>query len=37
MLLYSHYFEGRMDYAFLYKKNLAKKCKFVNILIPKLI
>lgn len=37
MLLYVQYFEGRLDYAFLYKKNLAKVSKVIKINIPKLI
>lgn len=37
MLLYVQYFEGRLDYAFLYKKNLAKVSKVIKINIPKII
>jgi len=37
MLLYMQYFEGRFDYSFLYKKNLARVSKVISICIPKLL
>jgi hypothetical protein len=37
MLLYLHYFEGRLDYAFMYKKNLAKVHKLISINVPKVL
>jgi len=37
MLLYVQYLEGRLDYAFLFKKNLAKVSKVIKVNIPKLI
>jgi len=37
MLLYMQYFEGRIDYSFLYKKNLSRVHKVVSICIPKVL
>jgi hypothetical protein len=36
MLIYSNYYDGRVDYCFLYKKYVAKQYKTVKVLIPKL-